>query len=125
MPWLSGTQALLAELHAGGSAELMAIDVVGEERIKAIVAAADAAPAGGRGELLLAAMDRFLQLGVEEGSRVAIPVNLRAHLDPAGIGRVWIVVRDARLWLWSHDGWTAARTTRERLLDDALERQAR
>ena len=124
LSWLAGAPTLLAELHADGSAELMAQDPTGAARVKAIVVAAEAAPIGGRGELLLAAMDRFVQLAVEEGSRLAMPANLKAHLDPAATGRIWVVVRDARLWLWGHDSWTAARASRGQLLDDALRRHA-
>jgi DNA-binding transcriptional regulator/RsmH inhibitor MraZ len=69
-----------------------------------------------RGELALAAMDRYVRLTMDGTGRAVLPGSLVAHLDAAETEIVRMVMRDGRLWLWSEKYWQAQRGQRIALL---------
>jgi DNA-binding transcriptional regulator/RsmH inhibitor MraZ len=123
LAWIKSGEsaALLADLGPAGYAELSLWAPHGVVRLTEITALADRAAPAERSQLILAAMDRFLQVSLEQGSRVHLPANLRAHLDPCGQGPIRVIVRDDRLWLWSERGWQESRGDRLRAIDSALQ----
>jgi DNA-binding transcriptional regulator/RsmH inhibitor MraZ len=111
---------LLGDLGPGGYAELSPWATHGAAKLEEVGALAKQASSTVRSQLVLAAMDRFLQLSLEQGCRVHLPANLRAHLDPDAQGLVRVIVRDDRLWLWSECGWQQSRADRLRAIDAVL-----
>lgn len=112
--------SLLGDLGPGGYAELTPWATHGAAKLEVVGALAAQASPIARSQLVLAAMDRFLQLSLEQGCRVHLPANLRAHLDPAEKGLVRVIVRDDRLWLWSECGWQQSRADRLRAIDAVI-----
>ncbi|MCP4564145.1 MAG: hypothetical protein GY873_37515 [Bosea sp.] len=76
----------------------------------------DAADEVDKHDVALAAMDRYLRLSVDVAGRTILPAVLASHLDAETEGRVRIVVRGARLWLWSERRWDAGRARRIAML---------
>lgn len=112
---------LLADLGPGGYAELSLWVPHGAARLDDIAALAGRVSLAERSQLILAAMDRFLRVSLEQGCRVHLPANLRAHLDPEEKGAIRVIVRDDRLWLWSECGWQANRDERLRSINAILQ----
>jgi DNA-binding transcriptional regulator/RsmH inhibitor MraZ len=122
LSWLNPDQgsALLADLGAAGYAELSPWEPFGAARVSEVSDLAARSGAADRRKLILGAMDRFLQVSLENGSRIHLAANLRAHLDPEGAGLVRVIVRENRLWLWSERGWQESRPNRLRAIDAAI-----
>lgn len=110
--WLTGTKELLAELQDEGCAQLIAWEPDGRRRVDAVRQELARLPAHARGERTVAAMDRYLRVPCEQGARLALPVNLRRHLDPDQTGRFWLVTYSGALWIWGDDQWAARRPLR-------------
>lgn len=111
LPWFEAAAAegLLAMLEPQGRAELTGWSANGPRALDDVAQRIEAADQALRGELAVAAMDRYMRLAIERPGRVAVNPNLAAHLDPDGGGVVRVVVRSARLWLWSEAQWRARR----------------
>lgn len=118
LAWFPGAagEGLLGILEPGGRAELAGWAERGRGAMDEVARRFEAAPPEGRGEIAIAAMDRYMRISVEAPARVALPTNLEAHVDPQGRGLVRLVVGDNRLWLWSEAEWGARRGERVELL---------
>lgn len=108
-------QGLLATLEPDGKAKLDAWADHGNEIVQVVRETIDAAPSG-KSDMALAALDRYLHISVEDNGRLVAPSNMVSHLDPTGIGRARIIVRDDELWLWSEIRWEAERKDRLAML---------
>ena len=113
VPWLSDPiEGLLAVLEPSGSAEILPWQPHGEtelQRIREALASADAAI---RGELAIAAMDRYVKLTLDPDGRTVLPSNLAFHLDAVTFEAVRITAIDGRLWVWSEHKWQDRRSER-------------
>jgi DNA-binding transcriptional regulator/RsmH inhibitor MraZ len=103
---------LLAVLEADGSAELLPWSGTGEGIVEDVRGRIAAEPTDRRGGLVVAAMDRFVKVAVEQPARVSLPVNLASHLEVDAAGVVRVVAHSDRLWLWSERRWNAGRAVR-------------
>lgn len=121
LPWLDAAipDGLLAVLDPQGSAELIAWSDHGEKAVAQVANQWAVAASADRGELALAAMDRFMRVSVEPPGRIGLPANLAAHIFSAERGSVRVVVRDGRLWLSSEIEWQLGRAKRLALLAEA------
>ena len=115
-----GTVRLLGVMEANGRLELLPWDPRGIELMKRVEAALDATAPTERGDLALAAMDRYLNLGLTPDGRLHLPPPLVIHLDAAGRGVVRVGASGGRLWIWSERAWEASRSERFAKLDEAL-----
>lgn len=117
--WLSATTGILVTLGTDPLAELLAWEPDGAaqmERLKQMLI--DTAEPN-RGELAIAAMDRYLRLTIDGTGRAVIPAVLVSHLEADDNDLIRVVLRNGRLWLWSERFWQAERTKRLQLLDAA------
>jgi DNA-binding transcriptional regulator/RsmH inhibitor MraZ len=113
----SAEGGLLATLEPYGRAELIAWSDHGSRLIAEVIDRVRAAPAEARGDLAVAAMDRYMRLAVEPPARVALNATLAAHLDPTGRNVIRVVVSGGRLWLWNEAEWQGRRSERHASLD--------
>ena len=114
VPWIGAAtvDGLVAVLEPSGGTELLAWSPSGE-RIRAVIAdRLKDAPPNERGEMAIAAMDRYVRMSVEQPARIVLGAILTASLDPGGRGAVRVVVRSGRLWLWSEANWQSGRADR-------------
>lgn len=117
--WLADRACgLLAIIEADRHAELVPWEQRGEIAISEIRRAIDAVEEHHKDELALAAMDRFVRLSVDSAGRTVLPGSLASHLDAEASASVRIVMRGARLWLWSERRWQAQRPRRIRMLEN-------
>lgn len=115
--WLAKSgHGLLAVIELGRRAELLPWEPRGETAIAEVKQAIDVADEQDKDELALAAMDRFVRLSVDAAGRTVLPGPLASHLDAEASTCVRVVMRDARLWLWSERRWKAERASRIALL---------
>lgn len=113
LPWLANQEGgLLGIVEAGRFAELLPWEPHGRQAMDAVRRAIDTSDAAERGELALAAMDRYLRLTADGAGRTLLPGALVSHLDAEASSCVRVVMRDARLWLWSEREWQAERARR-------------
>lgn len=118
LPWLSSAvaQGLLATLEPGRFARLDPWSEMGARVIRQVEERLEMAVGHKRSEIALAAMDRYMRIGLEETGRLAVPQNLLSHIDPRASGTARVVVRDNTLWLWAEDRWQAHTSSRLRTL---------
>lgn len=122
LAWLgNGSLRVLAVLEANGSAEIMPWEGIGTDRIAHLERALNRLAEPDRSEVALAAMDRYLQLHLDEAGRTVLPTTLLSHLDAVGTSTVRLVVSNGRLWLWSEQRWRLAQLDRYLLLARSLE----
>jgi DNA-binding transcriptional regulator/RsmH inhibitor MraZ len=116
--WLSDAVAegLLATLEPGRIARLEPWLETGAKVIRQVEERLELAVGPRRSEIALAAMDRYMRIGLEETGRLAVPQNLLSHIDPRASGTARVVVRDDTLWLWAEDRWQAQASSRLRTL---------
>jgi len=108
---------LLASLEQGGLASLVPWAPAGIEMMGRVGNLIRGTSAAERGELVLAAMDRFMRVGCEANGRLVLPANLMAHIDPLGTGKARVIVLHGQLQLCAEHEWQAAREARLALLD--------
>lgn len=124
LTWLAKQQeGILAVVGAEKFAELLPWEPNGVTAMADVDRMLQAAEESERGELALAAMDRFVRLTMDGTGRAVLPGSLVAHLDAAETDVVRVVMRDGRLWLWSEKWWQTQRGQRIALLikkDDVL-----
>jgi len=118
LPWFAGAvaQGLLATLEPERFARLDPWSDYGERVMKQVGERLELAPAHRRSEIALAAMDRYMHVGLEDNGRLAAPANLISHIDPHAFGAARVVVRDGTLWLWAEERWQSERSGRLRAL---------
>lgn len=114
LPWFEATRVdgLLAILDPQGRAELASWSARGEQALADVAQRFEAAPADERGDVAIAAMDRYMRVPVEPPARLALNPNLSSHLDPETRGTIRVVVSSGRLWLSSEQQWQARRMDR-------------
>lgn len=114
LPWLSGAVAegLLATLEPGRFAQLEPWSETGQRVVRQVEERLELATGNSRSEIALAAMDRYMRIGLEATGRLAVPANLLSHIDPRASGTARVVVRDGTLWLWAEERWQAQRSSR-------------
>lgn len=113
LPWFDEAvgNGLLATLEPDGYAQLEPWSSAGGELVAEIKEKISIAYHL-RGEIVLAAMDRYMFISVEGNGRLVAPGNLVAHIDPDNSGRARFVVRDSKLWIWSEKQWQSRRAER-------------
>jgi DNA-binding transcriptional regulator/RsmH inhibitor MraZ len=117
LDWLANSDGgILAEVAADHSVELRPWDPSGVEAMKAVRSALAEADASRRGEIAVAAMDRYMKLSVDGAGRMTLPPPLVSQLDAEISSCVRLVLRDSRLWLWSERRWQSARPERLAIL---------
>jgi DNA-binding transcriptional regulator/RsmH inhibitor MraZ len=113
LDWINKTKgALIADIANDNCAELLAWSPHGEDRVQKIQTAIAGRSDQERSEIVLSAMDRFLQLSLDGAGRVSLPANLRRHIDTDEQRKLWVVTRENRLWLWNDETWRAGRKLR-------------
>jgi|GEM_PF-4407044 len=119
--WLSpGGHGLLAIVDKGGFAEIFAWHLHGETVMADLAGLLTIVDKSERGELALAAMDRYVKLTLDPDGRMVLPANLISDLDATVSQCVRVVARDSRLWLWSERRWQAERASRDAYLSARL-----
>jgi DNA-binding transcriptional regulator/RsmH inhibitor MraZ len=113
LKWLSAPNSnALAVVEAESVVELRSWDSAGREAMDAIQRILGEASEAERGELAIAAMDRYSRLSFDSAGRAVLPTCLVAHLEAAKTGMIRVVLRDQRLWLWSERKWCDQRSAR-------------
>ena len=115
VPWVDRIQpsgGMLAIMELNGVAELMPWTPHGESAVSSVKAAAARAEPAAIGNLILAAMDRYVRLTLDTDGRTVLPFNLLAHVDPSNTSRVRVLAEGGRLWLWSERQWEETRPDR-------------
>ena len=122
LTWLAAPAGgILAEARADHSVELRPWEPFGMQAVEAIRVALAEADADRRGEVAVAAMDRFMKLSSDGAGRATLPPPLVSLLDAETTSCVRLVMRDSRLWLWSERRWQSDRPTRLSLFSCAAE----
>jgi DNA-binding transcriptional regulator/RsmH inhibitor MraZ len=118
LPWLPNAVAegLLATLEPGRFARLDPWSEIGAQVVRQVEERLELTVGPRRSEIALAAMDRYMRIGLEETGRLAVPQNLISHIDPRASGTARVVVRDGTLWLWAEERWQAQTSSRLRTL---------
>ncbi len=109
---------LLATLRGDGSVELTDWAEYGERTRAAVTERYRALPELERGKFALAAMDRFMRVGLEANVRLALPPALTMQVDPQGSGFVRVLTRDGSLFLWDDEIWRTSRSERIKHLEN-------
>lgn len=118
--WLASPPGgILAVVGADHSVELRPWEPFGVEAMEAVRFALAGADAARRGELAVAAMDRYMKLSSDGAGRATLPPPLVSLLDAETTACVRVVMRDSRLWFWSERRWQSDRPTRLSLLSPA------
>jgi DNA-binding transcriptional regulator/RsmH inhibitor MraZ len=113
MTWLTNSGgSVLAIVGPEKFAELFPWNPNGIAAMAYVERLLQAAAESERGELAIAAMDRYARLTMDGTSRAVLPAPLVAHLDAAESDILRVVMRDGRLWLWSERYWQAQRGQR-------------
>ncbi|MER8953416.1 hypothetical protein NKH98_11890 [Mesorhizobium sp. M0833] len=119
LPWLESPAGILATLGSDPTVELCAWEPAGSASMQRLHQALVEASEPERGEMAIAAMDRYLRLNIDGTGRAVIPSTLLSHLEVGEAAALRIVMRNGRLWLWSERYWQSQRSERIKLLDDA------
>jgi DNA-binding transcriptional regulator/RsmH inhibitor MraZ len=118
LAWLTDAKGFLGIVDVERFAELRAWEPDGADMIEELKKTLAKTDEPRRGELLIAAMDRFLRLTLDGTGRAVLPPPLVTHLEANETQSVRIVMRDDRLWLWSERHWQAQRAGRLALFSE-------
>lgn len=117
LDWLENSvEGVLAEVASDHSVELRPWDPFGIKAMKAVRMALAEADVSRRGEIAVAAMDRYMKLSVDGAGRTTLPPPLVFQLEAETSCCVRLILRDSRLWLWSERRWQLGRPARLDLL---------
>ncbi|MER8475500.1 hypothetical protein [Mesorhizobium sp. M1163] len=120
LEWLSDDKGFLGIVEVERFVELRAWEPHGVDTIERLKKTLDKTAEPRRGQLAIAAMDRFVRLTVDGTGRAVLPPPLVAHLEASQAQSVRIVMRNGRLWLWSEQYWQAQRAARLALLSEPV-----
>lgn len=113
LKWFNApSPSVLAVVEPENVVELCGWDAAGREAMDAIQQMLSKASEAERGELAVAAMDRYLRLSFDAAGRAVLPTCLVAHLEAGKTGMIRVVLHDQRLWLWSERKWCDKRSAR-------------
>ena len=111
--WLSAASSdALVVVEPENVVELCSWDSAGREAMDAVQQMLGEASEAERGELAVAAMDRYLRLNFDAAGRAVLPTCLVAHLEADKTRTIRVVLHNQRLWLWSERKWCEQRSTR-------------
>lgn len=115
-----GVVPLLAVIGADGSVELLPWESKGIAEVTRVMDALAKIDGDAREFAVLAAMDRYLKVGLGNDGRIQLPGALAVHLSVAEGDFVRVALSRGRLWLWPERAWEAARADRLARLEKLL-----
>jgi len=116
LAWFDSIEGGLLATIDTGHVELSSWSDFGPRVLESVKERIGHVPLQSKGQLAVAAMDRYMRLSVEKPARIVLPLDLRHHLGCLEVSVARVVVLDGTLTLWSEANWCQDRAKRLTLL---------